>query len=194
MMLAPRRTLHNPPLTLPAKRTTVLRPPFPIPVSASAPRRIHLCSQTRSSLLPDTPESAPRRVRICRQTHSHTGRYSPSGIGEVLAGIGRASSRGPSRPLPCVLPERCIASIFRNACGYTDGPDFVLQNVNLTFKGGQWPPLNLILTYFFIWMMRQRHTNFHLFPDVVCSLYLSSVATASSRPRSRYRLLGSILR
>ena len=42
---------------------------------------------------------------------------SPSGIGEVLAGIGRASSRGPSRHLPCVLPERCIASVFPNACG-----------------------------------------------------------------------------
>ena len=76
-----------------------------------------LCSQTHPSLLPDTFVSAPRRECICRQTHSHTGRYSPSGIGEVLAGIGRASSRGPSRHLPCVLPERCIASVFPNACG-----------------------------------------------------------------------------
>ena len=71
MMLVPRRTLHNPPLTLPAKRTTVLRPPFSIPVSASAPRRIRLCSQTRSSLLPDAFVSAPRYARISSQTRPH---------------------------------------------------------------------------------------------------------------------------
>ena len=63
MMSAPRRTLLNPPLSLPAKRTTVLRPPFPIPVSASAPRRIRLCSQTRPNLLPDANASAARRIR-----------------------------------------------------------------------------------------------------------------------------------
>lgn len=64
MMLVPQRTLHNPPLTLPAKRTIVLRPPVPY----SSQR---LCSQTHPSLLPDTFVSAPRHARINSQTRMH---------------------------------------------------------------------------------------------------------------------------
>ena len=36
----------------------------------SAPRRVRLCSQTRSPLLPDAFVSAPRCVRLCSQTRS----------------------------------------------------------------------------------------------------------------------------
>ena len=52
--------------------TPVLFSPFPIFVSVRGPRRNRLCSQTRTSLLPDANVPRPRRERIWDEARLHT--------------------------------------------------------------------------------------------------------------------------
>ena len=54
----------------PCKQKTCSANSNPIFVSASVPRRVRLCSQTRSSLLPDAFVSAPAFARLCSRVRS----------------------------------------------------------------------------------------------------------------------------
>ena len=57
---------------------------LPMPVSESGSRCVRVCSQTRSSLLPDTFVSAPRYDRISPQIRLRLLPRSLAGIGRVL--------------------------------------------------------------------------------------------------------------
>ena len=62
--------------------TPVLFSPFPIFVSARGPRRNRLCSQMRTSLLPDADVPRPRRERIWDEARLHTVPRSLTSIGK----------------------------------------------------------------------------------------------------------------
>ena len=70
--------------------------PFPIPVSASAPRRIRLYSQTRPHQLPDANASAARRIRT-RDGIRH------QALGKYWQALGEPHQEG----LPAIFPASC---------------------------------------------------------------------------------------
>ena len=88
-------------------------------VIASAPRRNRLCSQIRSSLLPDSVASAPRFGRVCSQIRS---RLLPRSLTSFRSGLREWGERGRE----CGWRFKCLLCVrgphFASKVSYSASP------------------------------------------------------------------------